>query len=392
MITNDFFKHQAQTTPHPLAMEISYAEGSYIYDQNNKPYLDFVAGVSACSLGHRHPKVVEAIKKQLDSYMHVMVYGEYIQSPAVQLTKLIASKLPPKLEKTYLTNSGTEAIDGAMKLARRYTGRSEIIAAKNAYHGNTMGALSIMGYEERKQPFRPLIPDIRFMEFNNLLDLSKITTKTAAVVLETIQGGAGFIEPKNGYLTKVQEKCNQVGALLILDEIQPGIGRTGTLFGFENYNCIPDVVVTGKGLGGGMPIGAFTASEDMMDSLSDHPKLGHITTFGGHPVIAAAALATLEEITTSNLIPETLVKEALIRKHLQHPLIKEIRGKGLMLALMVDSSEIANKIVLQAKEDRLILFWLLYEPKAVRISPPLTISKEEIIKGCNIILNILNSI
>jgi acetylornithine/N-succinyldiaminopimelate aminotransferase len=392
LITNDFFKHQAQTTPHPLAMEISYAEGSYIYDQNNKPYLDFVAGVSACSLGHRHPKVVEAIKKQLDSYMHVMVYGEYIQSPAVQLTKLIASKLPPKLKKTYLTNSGTEAIDGAMKLARRYTGRSEIIAAKNAYHGNTMGALSIMGYEERKQPFRPLIPDIRFMEFNNLLDLSKITTKTAAVVLETIQGGAGFIEPKNGYLTKVQEKCNQVGALLILDEIQPGIGRTGTLFGFENYNCIPDVVVTGKGLGGGMPIGAFTASEDMMDSLSDHPKLGHITTFGGHPVIAAAALATLEEITTSNLIPETLVKEALIRKHLQHPLIKEIRGKGLMLALMVDSSEIANKIVLQGKEDGLILFWLLYEPKAVRISPPLTISKEEIEKGCNIILNILNSL
>jgi acetylornithine/N-succinyldiaminopimelate aminotransferase len=392
LITNDFFKHQAQTTPHPFAMEISRAEGSYIYDQNKTPYLDFVAGVSACSLGHRHPKVVAAIKKQLDSYMHVMVYGEYVQSPAVKLCKLLASNLPPKLETTYLTNSGTEAIDGAMKLARRYTGRSEIIAAKNAYHGNTMGALSVMGYEERKQPFRPLIPDIKFIEFNNLGDLSQITTKTAAVILETIQGGAGFIEPKDGYLTKVQEKCNQVGALLILDEIQPGIGRTGTLFGFENYNCIPDVVVTGKGLGGGMPIGAFTASEDMMDSLSDHPKLGHITTFGGHPVIAAAALATLEEITTSNLIPETLVKEALIRKHLQHPLIKEIRGKGLMLALMVDSSEIANKIVLQAKEDRLILFWLLYEPKAVRISPPLTISKEEIIKGCNIILNILNSI
>jgi acetylornithine/N-succinyldiaminopimelate aminotransferase len=392
LITNDFFKHQAQTTPHPFAMEISRAEGSYIYDQNKTPYLDFVAGVSACSLGHRHPKVVAAIKKQLDSYMHVMVYGEYVQSPAVKLCKLLASNLPPKLETTYLTNSGTEAIDGAMKLARRYTGRSEIIAAKNAYHGNTMGALSVMGYEERKQPFRPLIPDIRFIEFNNLGDLSQITTKTAAVILETIQGGAGFIEPKDGYLTKVQEKCNQVGALLILDEIQPGIGRTGTLFGFENYNCIPDVVVTGKGLGGGMPIGAFTASEDMMDSLSDHPKLGHITTFGGHPVIAAAALATLEEITTSNLIPETLVKEALIRKHLQHPLIKEIRGKGLMLALMVDSSEIANKIVLQAKEDRLILFWLLYEPKAVRISPPLTISKEEIEKGCNIILNILNSL
>ncbi len=391
MITSDFYKHQAQTTPHPLAMEVSHAEGSYIYDEHKKAYLDFVAGVSACSLGHRHPKVVAAIKKQLDTYMHVMVYGEYIQSPAVKLTKLLAAHLPPNLDKTYLTNSGTEAIDGAMKLARRFTGRSEIIAAKNAYHGNTMGALSIMGYEERKHPFRPLIPDIRFIEFNALADLSKITTKTAAVILETIQGGAGFIEPKNGYLKKVQDQCNAVGALLILDEIQPGIGRTGKCFGFEHYDCIPDVVVTGKGLGGGMPIGAFTASNAMMDSLSDHPKLGHITTFGGHPVIAAAALATLEEITSSTLISETLEKEALLRKHLNHPLIKEIRGKGLMLALMVDSPDIANRLVLQAKEDGLILFWLLYEPKAVRISPPLTISNEELIKGCSIIINILNS-
>lgn len=392
MNTSDFYKHQAQTTPHPLAMEVSHAEGSYIYDEHKKAYLDFVAGVSACSLGHRHPKVVAAIKKQLDTYMHVMVYGEYIQSPAVKLTKLLAAHLPPNLDKTYLTNSGTEAIDGAMKLARRFTGRSEIIAAKNAYHGNTMGALSIMGYEERKHPFRPLIPDIRFIEFNALADLSKITTKTAAVILETIQGGAGFIEPKNGYLKKVQDQCNAVGALLILDEIQPGIGRTGKCFGFEHYDCIPDVVVTGKGLGGGMPIGAFTASNAMMDSLSDHPKLGHITTFGGHPVIAAAALATLEEITSSTLISETLEKEALLRKHLNHPLIKEIRGKGLMLALMVDSPEIANRLVLQAKEDGLILFWLLYEPKAVRISPPLTISNEELIKGCSIIINILNSL
>ena len=389
---NDFFKHQAQTTPHPLGMEISFAEGSYIFDQNKTPYLDFVAGVSACSLGHRHPKVIEAIKKQLDCYMHVMVYGEYIQSPAVELSKLLSDHLPPNLEKTYLTNSGTEAIDGAMKLARRYTGRSEIIAANKAYHGNTMGALSIMGYEERKHPFRPLIPDIRFIEFNALADLSKITTKTAAVILETIQGGAGFIEPKNGYLKKVQDQCNAVGALLILDEIQPGIGRTGKCFGFEHYNCIPDVVVTGKGLGGGMPIGAFTASNAMMDSLSDHPKLGHITTFGGHPVIAAAALATLEEITSSTLISETSEKEALLRKHLNHPLIKEIRGKGLMLELMVDSPDIANRLVLQAKEDGLILFWLLYEPKAVRITPPLTISNEELIKGCSIIINILNSL
>lgn len=392
MINNDFLKYQAQTTTHPLGMEISYAEGSYIYDQNKKCYLDFVAGVSACSLGHRHPKVVNAIKKQLDSYMHVMVYGEYIQSPAVDLSKLLSNHLPEKLEKTYLTNSGTEAVDGAIKLARRFTGRSEIIAANNAYHGNTMGALSIMGFEERKQPFRPLIPDVRFIEFNNQNDLSKITRITAAVILETIQGGAGFIQPINGYLTKVQKKCNEVGALLILDEIQPGIGRTGKLFGFENYNCIPDVVITGKGLGGGMPIGAFTASEEIMDSLSNQPKLGHITTFGGHPVIAAAALATLKEVTNSSIIMDTLHKENLIRKELQHPLIKEIRGKGLMLALIVESAEIANKIVIQSKEKGLILFWLLFEPKAIRISPPLTITKKELLLGCDIIVKVLNSI
>tara|TARA_B100000497_G_scaffold17370_1_gene20454 strand:+ start:4203 stop:5381 length:1179 start_codon:yes stop_codon:yes gene_type:complete len=392
VISNDFIKYQAQTTPHPLGMQISYAEGSFIYDQNKKRYLDFVAGVSACSLGHRHPKVINAIKKQLDSYMHVMVYGEYIQSPAVKLSKLLSDHLPQKLKKTYLTNSGTEAVDGAMKLARRYTGRSEIIAANKAYHGNTMGALSIMGYEERKHPFRPLIPDVRFIEFNNHKDLSKITCKTAAVILETIQGGAGFIQPLNGYLTKVQKRCNEVGALLILDEIQPGIGRTGKLFGFENYNCIPDVVITGKGLGGGMPIGAFTASEEMMNSLSHHPKLGHITTFGGHPVIAAAALATLKEITRSTIVPDTLYKENLIRKELKHPLIKEIRGKGLMLALMVESAEIANKIVHQSKENGLILFWLLFEPKAIRISPPLTITKKEILLGCDIIVKVLNSI
>jgi acetylornithine/succinyldiaminopimelate/putrescine aminotransferase len=392
VINNDFLKYQAQTTPHPLGMEISYAEGSYIYDQNKKCYLDFVAGVSACSLGHRHPKVVNAIKKQLDSYMHVMVYGEYIQSPAVDLSKLLSNHLPEKLEKTYLTNSGTEAVDGAIKLARRFTGRSEIIAANNAYHGNTMGALSIMGFEERKQPFRPLIPDVRFIEFNNQNDLSKITRNTAAVILETIQGGAGFIQPINGYLAKVQKKCNEVGALLILDEIQPGIGRTGKLFGFENYNCIPDVVITGKGLGGGMPIGAFTASEEIMDSLSNKPKLGHITTFGGHPVIAAAALATLKEVTNSSIIMDTLHKENLIRKELQHPLIKEIRGKGLMLALIVESAEIANKIVIQSKEKGLILFWLLFEPKAIRISPPLTITKKELLLGCDIIIKVLNSI
>lgn len=392
MSKDDFLRFQAQTTPHPLAMEISHAEGSFIYDKNQKKYLDFVAGVSACSLGHRHPKVVEAIKKQLDRYMHVMVYGEYIQKPALELTQLLANYLPEPIEKTYLTNSGTEAIDGALKLARRYTGRSEILAAHKAYHGNTMGALSVMGYEERKQPFRPLLPDVRFIHFNEEKDLEKITKKTAAVILETIQGGAGFIEPKNDYLNKVEKRCKAMGALLILDEIQPGFGRTGTVFGFENYNCTPDIVVVGKGLGGGMPIGAFSASAELMNSLSDNPKLGHITTFGGHPVIAAAARATLKEITESTLMVDALEKEKYIRKKLKHPLIKEIRGKGLMLSALTPSPEITNKVVLEAMNQGLILFWLLYEPRAIRITPPLTISFEELEQGCTTILNILDSI
>ena len=373
-------------------MQISRAEGSYIYDQNNKAYLDFVAGVSACSLGHKHPKVVSAIKEQLDKYLHVMVYGEYILEPAVDLTKLLAQYLPAPLESTYLTNSGTEAIEGALKLAKRFTGRSQIIAANKAYHGNTMGSMSVLGVEKQKQPFRPLIPDVYFIDFNNETHLQRITTKTAAVILETIQGGAGFIEPKNNYLNKVRRRCNDVGALLILDEIQTGIGRTGKLFGFEHYNCIPDIVVSGKGLGGGLPIGAFTASKDMMDCLMDNPKLGHITTFGGNPVIAAAALATLKEITSTILIAGTLEKEILIREHLEHPLIKEIRGKGLMLTAILPSSEIANQVILKCQDAGLILFWLLFEPRAIRITPPLTISNEDLIKGCTIIKEVLNGI
>lgn len=389
---NDFFKYQAQTTPHPLAMEVASAKGSYIYDTDGKAYLDFVAGVSACSLGHCHPKVVEAVRAQMDQYMHVMVYGEYIQQPAVELTKCLSEHLPESLQTTYLTNSGTEAIEGAIKLAKRATGRSEIIAAKHAYHGNTMGAMSVMGFEERKQAYRPLIPGASFIRFNDFEDIHRITNNTAAVLLETIQGGAGFIEPSGDYLAQVKKRCEAVGALLILDEIQPGIGRTGRLFGFEHYSCVPDILVTGKGLGGGMPIGAFTASEALMALLKDQPKLGHITTFGGHPVIASAALATLKEITTSDLIPKTLEKEALIRTHLQHQRIKEIRGKGLMLAAIMESDEIVNEVILQCQNEGLILFWLLFEPKAIRITPPLTISNEDIIKGCNIIKRVLDSL
>jgi len=388
----EFFTYQAQTSPHPLALEVSHAMGSYIYDTTEKRYLDFVAGVSACTLGHQHPKVVDAIKNQVDKYLHVMVYGEYVQEPAVKLAKLLADNLPKSLEKTYLVNSGTEAIEGAMKLAKRTTGRSEIISAKNAYHGNTQGAMSLMGFEERKQAFRPLLPDVNFIKFNNFEDLSKITTQTAAVVLETIQGGAGFIEPKYNYLQRVKQRCQEVGALLILDEIQTGFGRTGKLFGFENYNCTPDILVMGKGMGGGMPVGAFSASTELMTLLQDNPKLGHITTFGGHPVIAAAALATLQEIIESNLMQEALEKEALIRKHLVHPLIKEIRGKGLMLAVLVDTPDICNEVILNCQDNGLILFWLLFEPKAIRITPPLTISNTEIIEGCNIIIDTLNKI
>ena len=388
----DFLKYQAQTTPHPLALEISHAKGSYIYDTNGKSYLDFVAGVSACTLGHSHPEVVAAITEQANKYLHVMVYGEYAQKPAVELAKLLAQHLPNSLEKTYLVNSGTEAIEGALKLSRRATSRTEIIAAKRAYHGNTMGSLSLMDYEERVSPFRPLLGDVNFIEFNNEQDLSRITEKTACVILETIQGGAGFIEPTNNYLKKVKERCDAVGALLILDEIQPGFGRTGKLFGFEHYGIVPDILVTGKGMAGGLPIGAFTAPTQLMDLLSDKPKLGHITTFGGNAVIAASALATLTVLVESNLISEVSEKEKRFKKRLKHPLIKEIRGRGLMLALIMPSPEIATKVVLDCQEAGLILFWLLFENKAVRISPPLTISNKEIDEGCGIIIDILNTI
>lgn len=391
-MNNDFIKYQAQTTPYPLGMEVSHAKGSYIFDTNNKKYLDFVAGVSACTLGHQPTRVNQAIKDQLDKYSHVMVYGEYSQSPAVAYCKLLASLLPAPLDKTYLVNSGTEAIEGALKLARRVTGRSQLISCHNAYHGNTMGSLSVMGFEERKQIFRPLIPDVEFITFNNEADLEKITTKTAGILLETIQGGAGFIQPENDFLKKVRERCTEMGAIMILDEIQPGFGRTGKLFGFQNYDVVPDIVVMGKGMGGGMPVGAFTASAEMMDLLSTNPKLGHITTFGGHPVIAAACLATLQEITETNLMKEALEKEKLFRSLLVHPLIKDIRGKGLMLAAMTDSATITNEVILKCQDKGLILFWLLFEECAIRITPPLTISEDEIREGCAIILEVMDGI
>lgn len=388
----DFLKYQAQTTPHPLAMEVDYAKGSYIYDTNGRAHLDFVAGVSACTLGHCHPQIVAAVQKQAETYMHVMVYGEYIQQPAVAYTKLLASNLPDTLSTTYLVNSGTEAIEGAIKLAKRATGRSQIISAKNAYHGNTIGSLSIMGYEERKSAFRPLMPDVRHITFNLEEDLEKITTQTAAVVLESIQGGAGFILPENDYLQKVKSRCEAVGALLIIDEIQPGFGRTGKLFGFQNFHISPDILVIGKGMASGMPCGAFVASSELMALLKDNPKLGHITTFGGHPVIAAAALTTLEIVAKPEFLEAVTQKEQLFRKLLQHPIIEEVRGKGLMLAAMLPNADLATKVILECKNRGLILFWLLFEGRALRITPPLTISEKEIEDGCRILLEVLNDL
>ena len=387
----EFLQYQAPTSLYPLGLEVERAEGSYIYDTQGKAYLDFVAGVSACTLGHCHPKVVKAIQEQVSKYMHVMVYGEYAQAPAVEFCKLLAENLPDPLETTYLVNSGTEAIEGSIKLAKRATGRSQIIAARKAYHGNTQGSLSIMDYELRKQPFRPLLPDVAWIEFNNEKEIEKITTKTAGVVLETIQGGAGFITPENDYFLKVKKRCEEVGALLILDEIQPGFGRTGKLFGFENYNVVPDILAIGKGMASGLPCGAFVASYDLMHLLADNPKMSHITTFGGNPVVAAASLATLKELLHTNLIQETLQKEQLFRRLLQHTKIKSINGKGLMLAVIVEDIDLANHIILYAHQRGFIFFWLLFELRAVRISPPLTISEEEIEKGCAIILEAIEN-
>lgn len=391
-LQDDFLNYQAKTTPHPLGIVVKKAKGSYITSESGKKYLDFVAGVSACSLGHCHPKVVSAIRKQSKKYLHVMVYGEFAQEPAVNLSKELIDLLPENHQSIYLTNSGTEAIEGALKLAKRATGRSELIGALNSYHGSTHGALSLLGSEHQKIGYRPLLPDTRFIEFNSLSDLENITTKTAAVLLETIQGGAGFILPENDYLKKVKERCDAVGALLILDEIQPGFGRTGHFFGFEHFNVKPDIIVMGKGMGGGLPVGAFTASRELMKMLEDKPKLGHITTFGGNPLIAASCLATLRVIRDSKLMQEIPEKEALFRFELNHPKIKSIRGKGLMLAPILENAELVNQVVLKCIDRGLLLFWLLWEKKALRISPPLTISKKEIKKGCAIIRSVLDEI
>lgn len=386
----EFFKYQAQTTQFAAGFEVEKAVGSYIYGTDGRKYLDFVAGVSANTLGHSHPKIVSAIKEQAEKYLHVMVYGEYAQEKPVALCQLLAESVPDPLEVTYLVNSGAEAIDGALKLAKRYTGREEIISMKDAYHGNTHGALSVAGNEYHKREFRPLLPMVNFIEFNNEDDFSKITEKTACVIAETIQGAAGFLMPLENYFRNLKKRCEEVGALLILDEIQPGFGRTGKLFAFEHYGIIPDILVMGKGMGGGVPVGAFMSSREIMETLSHSPKLGHITTFGGNPLIAASSHATLKEVLESGLMKETDAKEKLFRELLVHPKIKNINGKGLMLAVNLGSPDFTIHIAKKCMEKGLIVFWQLYRNEYMRISPPLTISEDEIREGCAVILEALN--
>ncbi|RST25915.1 aspartate aminotransferase family protein [Chryseobacterium lacus] len=386
----EFFAYQAQTTQFAAGFEVAKAQGSYIYGTDGKKYLDFVAGVSANTLGHSHPKIISAIKEQADKYLHVMVYGEYAQEMPVKLCQLLAENTPEPLEVTYLVNSGAEAIDGALKLAKRYTGREEIISFKNSYHGNTHGALSVSGNEYHKNAFRPLLPLVNFIEFNAEEDLQKITEKTATVIMETIQGAAGFLLPNHSYIQKLKKRCEETGTLLILDEIQPGFGRTGKLFAFEHYGIVPDILVMGKGMGGGVPVGAFMSSRKIMETLSHSPKLGHITTFGGNPLIAAASHATLKEVLSSGLMNEISKKEQLFRELLVHPKIKKINGKGLMLAVDLGSPDYTLKVAKDCMGKGLIVFWQLYRNEYLRISPPLTISEEEIREGCRILLDVLN--
>jgi acetylornithine/succinyldiaminopimelate/putrescine aminotransferase len=386
-----FLLNTAQTSPFPRLLEIERAEGMYLYDHTGKKFMDLVSGFAVSNIGHRHPRVVQAIKDQADKYLHLTVYGEYVQSPQVKLAEKLSSILPKPLSAVYFVNSGAEATEGAMKLAKRYTGKSELIACRNSYHGSTQGALSVMGNEYYKQAYRPLLPGIRFIEFNEVADLEHIGAETAAVIIETIQGEAGVHVPDLGYMTALRKRCDQTGTLLILDEIQTGFGRTGKLFGFENFNISPDILLLAKGMGGGMPIGAFISSHEIMSALKENPILGHITTFGGHPVSCAAGLANLEVILEENLINDVEIKESLFKKYLQHPEIKEIRGKGLMLSIQLSSFEQVEYVSNYCSDKGIIIDWFLHCDTAMRIAPPLIISEEEIKIACTIVLEALDS-
>ncbi len=379
-----FLSHLAQTSDMPLMLEIEKAEGIYLFDRNDKSYIDLISGIGVSCLGHRHPKVTEAIKEQLNKYMHTVVYGEYVLAPQVRLAQLLAETLPAPLDSVYFVNSGSEATEGAMKLAKRFTGRAEIIACKYAYHGSTQGAASLMYPTTFSRAFHPLLPGIGHIEFNNETDLEKVTTDTACVIVETVQGESGVHKPKNNYLKKLRKRCDDMGTLLVLDEVQAGIGRTGSMFAFEQYGIVPDILLLAKGMGGGMPIGAFIASREIMQTLSQ-PPLGHLTTFGGHPVSCAAALATLKVLLDENYISEVKAKERLFHQLLKHPAIVEVRSAGLLMAVDLGDFDLIQKVIKRCLENGLVTDWFLFNDKSMRIAPPLIITEEQIKKACAII-------
>ncbi len=387
-----FYSYLAQTSPEPMALEITKAKGVYLYGKTGEKYLDLISGISVSNVGHSHPNIVKAVKNQVDSYMHLMVYGEYIQSPQVLLAQKITDLLPPNLNNVYFVNSGSEANEGAMKLAKRFTGKSKIVYCKNAYHGSTQGVLSIIGNDDFKKPFEPFLPETYAITFNELNDLSIIDKNTAAVILEPIQAEAGIVIPSKQYLKLLQKKCKENGTLLIFDEVQTGFGRTGTFWGFEQFDVVPDIITLAKGMGGGMPIGAFISSKSIMESLTHHPVLGHITTFGGHPVCCAASLACLNTILDENLMAQIPEKEALFKQLLQHSDIIEVRGMGLLLCIEFKSTAFNFAVIKESVKNGVITDWFLFNDKCLRIAPPLTITKNQIKQACKVILQAINTV
>ncbi|MES2798858.1 MAG: aspartate aminotransferase family protein [Bacteroidota bacterium] len=391
MRTNDFLKLQGQTSPFPFLLEIDYAKGLYFYDKFGKSYMDMISGVGVNNIGHNHPKVVEAIKKQVDRHLHVMVYGEFVQDAPLAMAQKLVSLLPDSLNMVYPVNSGTEANEAALKLVKRVTGRSELVSFRGSYHGSTHGSMSVSGNELKKQAFRPLLPDVRFLQFNSVEDLQQITEKTAGVIMETIQGDAGVRIPDVAFIQALRKRCTEVGALLIFDEIQCGMGRTGKLFAFEHFGVVPDVLTLGKALGGGMPIGALVSSKELLDQFTFDPMLGHITTFGGHPVVCAAAAACLDVFVEEIDFEEVERLGQLLQDLIGvHPSIKAIRRKGMMFAFDMESAEVVNDLVMKCMEMGLLSFWFLSHPYSFRLSPPLNISEEEIRLAAAIILKVLD--
>lgn len=380
-----FLNHLAQTSPSPLALDIASAKGNYLYDNDGNKYLDLIGGISVCNTGHGHPKVIAAVQQQAEKYMHIMVYGELIQSPQVAYAQQIANHLPDNLESVYFTNSGTEATEGALKLAKRVTGKTDIIACNNSYHGSTMGALSVIGDEYWRNAYRPLLPGVWHYDYNSQELIDDISNDTACVLIETVQAEAGVIEPERKWLEQLRAKCSETYTILIFDEIQCGFGRTGKLWGFQHYGVIPDIILLGKALGGGMPLGAFTASQKMMNSFTNDPVLGHITTFGGHPVSCAAGKAAMDVLLQEQLIDSVAEKELLFRQNLKHPEIVKVNSKGLLIAVQLKSAEFVLDVVQNCIKNGLFTDWFLFAQDCLRIAPPLTITNDEIVYACDIL-------